>query len=164
MSKLIGKRLPRELMNKFRAQSNIRSNEVPLLISTDPDGFPNVSLLSFLDIFMQAPDRLVFAIGEDSSSKKNLLRTGKGTIAVWGGKDSGMFYIKGRVRQLKEKLSLSVEGFRLTTLLMKVERISQDHSDAAKLLTTLNYDNRAINKDHVLLFGELKKLARSLAE
>ena len=164
MSRPIGNKLPKELMNKIRSQSNLRSNEVPLLISTDPDGYPNVSLLSFLDIMVLARDRIVFAIGEDSSSKRNLLQTGKGTIVMWAGKDFGIFYVKGRVRQLKRKLSHPVEGFRLTALVMKVERISQDHSDEAKLLSTLTYDNRAINKDHLLLLSELRKLARSLAK
>ncbi len=163
MARLLGNSLPKELLSKIREQSNVRSSEVPLLVSLDQKGYPNVSLLSFLDIVALSPRRLVFAIGAESSSKRNLLRSRKGTIVIWGGRDFGMYYVKGRIAKVRKKLASSAEGFRLDALVMNVESVSQDHSDVAKLLSTLTYDGRSINKGHLTLYKELKDLALSLS-
>ena len=162
MAHLIGSELPKDLLAKIKSQTNENSNEVPLLISTDSEGFPNVSLLSYLDIVALPPDRMVFAIGADSSSKANLLRTRKGTLLFWAGKNSGVYYVKGKVRQVKKELTKSAEGFKLSALLMNVEKVSQDHSDEAKLLSTLTYDNKSINYGHLELLKELKQFSKSL--
>lgn len=148
------------MTHKIERESNVHSKEVVLLITVDDYGYPNIALLSFLDIALVSPKKLLFAIGEGSSTKTNLVRTGKATIIIWVGKDAGIYYLKGNARLLRERLDSRIEGFACSAFSMTLRTVSQDHSEQAKLMTTITYDPRRINRSHVSLFRELQGMSK----
>jgi hypothetical protein len=161
LAKLVGNSIPKEISTKIKQQQKLNS-EVIFLLSTDPEGYPHVSLLSFLDIVILSPRRILFAIGKLSTTRSNLLRTRKGTLILWGGSDQGMFYIKGDIAQVVSKIEKTTEGFELGGLLMDVQKVSQDNSVASPLLTTLTFDHSGIDSDQRGLHRELLRISQSL--
>jgi len=138
------------------------SDEVVFLISIDDDGFPNIALLSFSDLVVKSPKLLLFAVGENSSSRKNLTRTKRGSVFFWGGKNSGIYYIKGRTKLVKPMMSTSVEGFKCSALILRVEKVSKDYSSVARLLSTITYEAKRVARNHKELQKELQVLSRTL--
>ena len=158
----LGSQLTNALIRKIRLESRRESNEVVFLISVDDDGFPNTALLSFSELVVKSPKLILFAVGETSSSRKNLMRTARGSIVFWGGKNSGMYYIKGRVRILKSSMEVSVEGFKCSALILDVEKVSKDYSPIARLLSPVTYETKRVRRDHKELQKELQSLSKSL--
>lgn len=162
MALVLGTRLTRELIEKIKHESNLHTNETLFLISVGDEGFPNVSLLSYLDISVVTAKRLIFAIGENSSSKRNLVKRGRGTLVFWLGKTQGLYYLKGSVILLKERLQSTVEDVNCSAFLMNAGVLSRDHSNKARLLSTVTYDPKETNSAHFELFNELKRISRTL--
>ena len=162
MAIMLGKKIPGIVLKKIRRESNKNSNEVALLCSEDSEGFPNASLLSYLDLAVISPSRVLLAIGEESSTKRNLLRNKKGTIVMWAGMGYGIYYIKGRFNLVKSRLSTEVEGFRASALICSVQKVSKDYVRVAEIKSTITYEPSVVNESHVMLFKELKGIARSL--
>lgn len=160
MATLLGSRLTRELLQKIKRESNVNTNETVFLISIGEEGFPNVALLSYLDISVVSSKRLVLAIGENSTAMKNLTKRGRGTLVFWLGKSHGLYYVKGKFSLMRERLVSKVEGFTCSAFLMSVQVLSQDHSSKARLLSTVTYDQSKTNEAHVDLFRELKTISR----
>ena len=158
----LGSELTSSLISKIRLESSRKSNEVVFLVSVDGQGFPNVALLSFSDLVVKSPKVLLFAIGENSSSRKNLTRIRKGSLVLWGGKDFGMFYIKGRIRTLRKFMKATVEGFRCSALILRVQKVSKDYSSDAKTLSTVTFDTKRVGKGHAEVHKELRSLAESI--
>lgn len=154
--------MTKELIKKIKHESNFRTNEAVFLISVGAEGFPNVALLSYLDISVVSTKRLLLAIGENSSSKRNLIKTGRGTLVFWLGKSYGLYYVKGKFKLEMERLQSAVEGFPCSALSMNVEALSKDHSSKARLLSTLTYDSSKTNSAHIELFRELNGLSKSV--
>lgn len=152
--------LPTEVVTKIKGESRPSTNEIVLLMSVDDSGFPNVALLSYLDLFVASKKRLLLAIGSNSSSRRNLLKRRNGTLLIWGGTNSGVFYIKGKISLVKKTLDTVVEGFMCTALALTVELVSQDYSPVAKILSTLTYDTSKTNPSHFELQRELKTIAK----
>jgi len=158
----LGPQLTPALIRKIRSESGRVSDEVVFLISIDDRGFPNIALLSFSDLVVKSPKLILFAVGENSSSRKNLTRTKKGSIFFWGGKNSGIYYVKGRTRLLEPMMETSVEGFKCSALILKVEKVSKDYSSIARLLSTVTYETKRVGRNHKELRKELQVLSRSL--
>jgi hypothetical protein len=137
-------------------------NEVLLLCSVDEDGHPNIALMSYLDILILSPTRILLAIGEKSSSRRNLVATGKGTIVIWAGRASGMFYLKGSIKLVKSRLETLVEGFTCSALTLRVHRVSQDYSSRSEIISTVTYKVSKSDQAHRVLFEELNRLAHGL--
>lgn len=159
---LLGSRLTKELIQKIGHESNIRTNEAVFLVSVGETGFPNVALLSYLDISIVSTKRLLLAIGENSSSKRNLMKTGRGTLVFWLGKSYGLYYAKGKFKLVRERLQSAVEGFTCSAFSMSVEALSKDHSNKARLLSTVTYESKKTNSAHIELFTELNSLSKSV--
>lgn len=162
MARQLGSHLTGEIIRKIKKEANLKTNEAVLLVSVDDQGFPNVALLSYLDISVVSSKKLVLAIGENSSSKKNLTKRRIGTLVFWVGEDYGLYYVKGKLRLIRERLSSTVEGYKCSAFLMKVEGLSQDHSTAARLLSTVTYDPKKTNLAHGELFQEIVKISKRI--
>ncbi|MGI0091128.1 MAG: hypothetical protein ACREBS_05420 [Nitrososphaerales archaeon] len=162
LATLIGSELSPKILSKLKQESRENSKEVILLSTVDEQGFPNVALLSYLDITPISPKMILLAIGEKSSSKENMLRSKRGTLVLWGGKKLGMFYVKGKTKLVKRKLGTVVEGFTCSAISLTVEKVSQDYSPVAEILSTITYDTSQTNPAHLELLRELKKLANSI--
>jgi hypothetical protein len=158
LAELLGSELPDELFQKIRLGSQKSTREVVVLCTIDDMDFPNISLLSFLDIRVVSRRRLIFAIGASSSTKRNLLRTRRATIAIWLGRDLGMYYVKGATRQICDKLNSEQEGRACSAISFSVKRVSKDFLADAKMLSTLTYDTKRVIAQQRRVFRELSKL------
>lgn len=162
MAIALGSHLTKELLRKIRKETNLYTNEVVFLVSVGSDGFPNVSLMSYLDISVLSPKTLILAIGQNSSSKKNLARSGLGSFIFWVGKNHGLYYVKGKFRLVRERLHSTIEGFTCSVFFMNVEAVSQDHSSKARIVSTVTYDRRRTNRTHFELSKELVKISQKI--
>ena len=162
MAELVGSRLTSEIIRKIGGESNRGSKEAILITTVDELGFPNSALMSYLDLCIISSKRLLFAIGESSSTKKNLLRTPRAGITLWLGKNLGIYYLKGRTRLVKGTLSAKPEGHPCSALVLKVERVTRDYLPEARILSTITYSGQAVNEGHLALLSELKHLSRSI--
>lgn len=161
LAKVIGSSIPTRLLQKLgREIKNPRTNEILLICSVDDHGFPKVALLSFLDVVAVSSKILLFAIGRDSSTRRNLERRGQATLMLWeGDQRKGIMYVNGNCKREKEKLLNSVEGFETSCFSFNVTTVSEDYSKSAEILTTLTYETVEINNNHFELSKELSRLA-----
>lgn len=163
MAKFLGESLPSNIAERIKVRSTSpETKEAILLASVDESGFPNIALLSYSDIVAVSSKIILVAIGQSSSTKKNLIRTRKGTLILWLGVDLGLIYVKCVGGLFREAMESNVEGFTCSAMLFTVERVTQDNSPEAPLLSTLTYDNSVIAAGHTKLYEELEQLSRSV--
>lgn len=162
MAEFIGSRLTSEIITKIRGESNTSSNEAVLITSVDELGYPNTALLSYLDLCLISSKRLLFAIGENSSTKKNLLRTRKAGMTLWLGENLGIYYLKGKTKMMKKRLSARPEGHPCSAFVLEVEIVNRDFLPAARILSTITYVGSVVNQEHLALLAELKHVSGSI--
>ena len=97
MSRELGSRLPRRLIQEL-ARRKPRLNAVPL-ISTDPEGFPHVALLSFFELIFEDP--LLYCFLKRSSRSSKHLRASEKCTLLFVRRDF-VYYVKAQVRKVQE--------------------------------------------------------------
>jgi hypothetical protein len=160
LAHLLGTALTVEILDRMTIRL-ARSDEVVLLSSIDEDSFPNIALLSYFDICVVSPKRILFAIGHTSSTKKNLVRRSKTCLALWLGEKMGIVYVKGISRRIKEKMRSKSEGRISTAFELTVEKVSRDYIAGEELLSTITYTTSTNNEERRELFKELEKLSKN---
>ena len=135
MSQILGKELTQELLARLSGR-DIESHEGKIIpiFTVDESGWAHPALLSYYEIVAKNPSTIDMAVWKDSSTAKNLRRTGKATFMI---NDQGVnFYLKGSVTELHNEMSGApvVSHFRMTT-----EQLVEDQEPNAEITTGLTY-------------------------
>ncbi len=148
MSQLLGKELTEELFERLKGM-DIRSKagKAITVVSVDEAGWAHPAMLSYYEVVAKGRGRIDLAIGKNSTTAKNLRRTGKITLLIT---DSGMnFYLKGGAREVRG----SMEGASFMSLFrVELEKVLEDQEPDAAIASGVTFSH------------PLKKEASELAE
>lgn len=135
MSQILGKELTEALWQRLSGDGvEAHEGKIIPIFTTDEGGWAHPALLSYYEVVAKDRFTLDMALWKESSTAKNLRRTGKVTLML---SDAGMnYYLKGRVQQLdyEFKDAAPVSRFRVT-----LEQIIEDQEPNAEITTGLTY-------------------------
>jgi hypothetical protein len=135
MSQILGKELTAELLERLNG-SEVESHEGKIIpiFTIDEAGWAHPALLSYYELVAKTVSTLDMALWKDSSTARNLRRTGKITLMV---SDRGInYYLKGSVRELEYEMTgaAPVSRFRIT-----LDQVIEDQEPNAEITTGLTY-------------------------
>jgi hypothetical protein len=117
MSQLLGNQLTEELFHRLRGESMSKKGKAIVIVTTDEAGWPHPGMLSYSEVVAKDRSTIDLAIGKNSTTAKNLRRSGKITLLIT---DSDLnYYVKGSARELRE----SIEDVSFMSLF----RVTVDH-------------------------------------
>ena len=135
MSELLGKELTPALLERLSG-SQVESHEGKIIpiFTIDEAGWAHPALLSYYEVVAKHLSTLDMALWKNSSTAKNLRRTGKITLMV---SDHGVnYYLKGSVLELQYEMTgaAPVSRFRIT-----LDQVIEDQEPNAEITTGLTY-------------------------
>jgi hypothetical protein len=135
MSQMVGKKLTEALWLRLNGH-NVESHEGKIIpiFTVDESGWAHPALLSYYEVVAKDRFTLDMALWKESSTAKNLRRSGKVTLLL---SDTGVnYYLKGRVQQLEYEFedARAVSRFRVT-----LEQIIEDQEPNAEITTGMMY-------------------------
>jgi hypothetical protein len=135
MSQILGKELTEALWLRLNGDA-LESHEGKIIptFTVDENGWAHPALLSYYEVVAKDRVTLDMALWKESSTAKNLRRTGKVTLMM---SDAGVnYYLKGRVQQLEYELTgaAPVSRFRIA-----LEEIIEDQEPNAEITTGMTY-------------------------
>lgn len=136
MARSIGKTLPAELRSLLSGE-DLAAHEGPafLLLSVTDQGWPHVAMVSVGELVAVGPGHLRVALYPDSTATRNLVRQGRGTIAlVYVG---AAYYIRC-LAEVRREVELR-DGSRLACFDLRVEDVLKDSAPYATLTSGVTF-------------------------
>jgi hypothetical protein len=135
MSQVLGKDLTEALLDRLSGR-DVESHEGKIIpiFTTDEQGWAHPALLSYYEVVAKNSSTLDMALWKDSSTARNLRRTGKVTLMII---DQAInYYLKGSVCELQHEMASAapVSRFRVT-----LEQVIEDQEPNAEITTGLTY-------------------------
>ena len=142
MSQIIGNQLTEALFARLGGdQVAAHEGKIIPIFTTEESGWAHPALLSYYEIVAKDGSTLDMALWKDSTTAKNLRRTGKVTLMI---SDLAVnYYLKGNVKELEYEMAgaAPVSRFRIT-----MEQVIEDQEPNAEIITGLTY-RRMIQRD-----------------
>ena len=156
MSQIVGKELTQALFERLSGKEiEAAEGKIIPIFTTDEQGWAHPALLSYYEVVAQNSSTLDMALWKDSSTARNLRRTGKVTLMVSDRCVNN--YLKGSVRELQHEMAGAppVSRFRVT-----LEQVVEDQEPNAEITTGLTYrrmTQRDANDFTVKVFDILRR-------
>ena len=140
MSQIIGKHLTEALLNRLKgADVEAHEGKIIPIFTTDEAGWAHPALLSYYEIIAKDGSTVDMALWKDSTTAKNLRRSGKVTLMI---SDLGVnYYLKGNVKELEYEMAGAPQVSRFRIIM---EQVIEDQEPNAEITTGLTY--RRMNK------------------
>ena len=143
MSQKLGKELTEALLKRLNGHS-VGSHEGKIIpiFTLDESGWPHPALLSYYEVLAKDASTIDMGLWKDSSTARNLRRTGKVTLMIT---DKGVnYYLKGTVRELQPEMNgiPQVSRFRMTT-----QELLEDQEANAEISSGLTYTRQKQRED-----------------
>ncbi|HYA30818.1 MAG TPA: hypothetical protein VEI95_18520 [Acidobacteriota bacterium] len=140
MSQIIGKHLTQALLNRLKgADVEAHEGKIIPIFTTDEAGWAHPALLSYYEIIAKDGSTVDMALWKDSTTAKNLRRSGKVTLMI---SDLGVnYYLKGNVKELEYEMAGAPPVSRFRVIM---EQVIEDQEPNAEITTGLTY--RRMNK------------------
>jgi hypothetical protein len=142
MSRLVGKELTKELLQRLSGQDmTAHEGKIIPIFTLDEAGWPHPALLSYYEVVAKNPSTIDIALWKNSSTANNLRRQGKVTLMI--ADKSVNYYLKGKVQELQTEMTGApqVSRFRVTT-----EALLEDQEPNAEITSGLTY-SRAVSRE-----------------
>jgi hypothetical protein len=135
MSQLLGNELPATLFIRLGGgEVAAHEGKIIPIFTTDESGWAHPALLSYYEIVAKSRGVLDMALWKDSTTAKNLRRTGKVTLMI---SDHAVnYYLKGSVRELQHEMAGAAPVSRFQVQLTEV---IEDQEPNAEITTGLTY-------------------------
>jgi Pyridoxamine 5'-phosphate oxidase len=103
MSQVLGNQLTEELFHRLKGEAMAsKEGKAIVIVTTDEAGWPHPGMLSYHEVVAKDRSSIDLAVGRQSTTARNLRRTGKITLLIT---DSDVnYYVKGDARQVKESM------------------------------------------------------------
>src|ERR687887_1927232 len=104
MSRLVGKELTKELLQRLSGQDmTAHEGKIIPIFTLDEAGWPHPALLSYYEVVAKNPGTIDIGIWKNSSTANNIRRNGKVAFMIT---DRGVnYYIKGNGSELQAEMS-----------------------------------------------------------
>ncbi len=135
MSQIVGKELTQALFERLSGKEiEAAEGKIIPIFTTDEQGWAHPALLSYYEVVAQNSSTLDMALWKDSSTARNLQRTGKVTLMIID--QAVNYYLKGSVCELQHEMAGAppVSRFRVT-----LEQVIEDQEPNAEITTGLTY-------------------------
>lgn len=135
MSQLLGNQLTEALFDRLGgAEVAVHEGKIIPIFTTDESGWAHPALLSYYEIVAKSRSALDMALWKDSTTAKNLRRTGKVTLMI---SDHAVnYYLKGAVRELQHEMAGAPQVSRFQ---VRLEEVIEDQEANAEITTGLTY-------------------------
>lgn len=138
MSTSLGNKLPDRLV-KFLENENLkRKNSAIFLVTSDPEGYPHIALLSPYQVVIKDSRTLFIAVHKGTRSQKFLEHEGKATMIVQ--LQPAVEYIKFQIARADDWGSEKMDSLYVAT----PTEILEDYSDKAPFTSELEFDEKKI--------------------
>lgn len=125
MAKFISRELPHDVYRRLNGEDLEGCAGKVILISTvDNNGWPHPAMLSYLEVVAKDRHNIRLATYKDSGTTNNMRQNGKLTMSIID--ERCVYYVKGRVEELKREMSCAPQVSKLN---MVVEQVLADHAD-----------------------------------
>lgn len=125
--------MPDELFTLMNGK-DVQAGKVVVMATVDDRGWAHPAMASYFEMVAKSPSRIHLAVGRNSTTERNLVRTGAMTLVVT---DQGVnFYLKGDARQTREKL----EDTMFALFQIELHTVLEDQDPGATLVTGVRYE------------------------
>ncbi|OWP56848.1 MAG: hypothetical protein B2I17_03555 [Thermoplasmatales archaeon B_DKE] len=161
MSSKLGNKIPKNIVDSLESSRTGREGSVIFLITTDPDGFPHIALLSPYQVIIEDESTIYFSLYKRSSSHDFLIRNKKFTLII---QDlPALLYLKCQIisfgNSLEEINDESHQFFKA-----KTTAVLMDVSDRAPLISELLFETKGIKDEYNSEFLGLSEFVKKLRE
>ncbi len=141
MSRLLGKEMPDELFALMSGKA-VEAGKVFIMATMDENGWAHPAMGSYYELVAKSPGRIHLAVGKNSTTERNLVRTGALTLVVT---DHGMnFYLKGGAKRTREKLADTP----FALFQVELHAVLEDQEPGVTIVTGVRYEsNRSPNAE-----------------
>lgn len=141
MSRLVGKEMPDDLFALMSGKS-VEAGKVFIMATVDENGWCHPAMGSYYELVAKAPGRIHLAVGKNSTTERNLARTGALTLVVT---DHGLnYYLKGNATRTRERL----EDTPFALFQVELHTVLEDQEQGVTIVTGVRYElNQSSNAD-----------------
>ncbi len=133
MSRLVGKEMP-EALFALTSGKSVEAGKVFIMATVDEKGWAHPAMGSYYELVAKSPGRLHLAVGRNSTTERNLVRTGALTLVVT---DHGLnFYLKGDARRTRERLGDTP----FALFQVELHTVLEDQEPGVTLCTGVRYE------------------------
>jgi hypothetical protein len=139
MSQILGKELTEALWLRLNGH-DVESHEGKIIpiFTVDESGWTHPAVLSYYEVVAKDRGALDMALWKESSTAKNLRRTGKVTLMI---SDTGVnYYVKGRAQETEYEMKDAAPVSRFHIIL---EQLIEDQEPNAEITTGMTYRRMA---------------------
>lgn len=135
MSQLLGKELTEELFARLKGDHvGSKKGKAIVIVTVDERGWAHPAMLSYYEVVAKSRSRIDLAVGQTSTTAKNLRRAGKITFLIT---DAGInYYIKGEAREVRG--SMDAAPF-MSLFCAQVEQLSEDQEPDALITSGVTF-------------------------
>jgi|GEM_PF-593924 hypothetical protein len=158
MSIKLGKKIPESVIEALNSGNPKRAGAVIFMISTDPQNFPHVALLSPFQVIIEDSSTLYFSVYKGSSTHDYLVKDKKFTLIL---QDlPALLYVKCQIIPIEIEHKQHDE----THHFFKAESIEvlRDASEKAPITSEMLFDTDQIETDYMQEFLDLSLFIRKL--
>ncbi len=133
MSRLVGKEMPDELFALMSGKS-VEAGKVFIMATVDENGWCHPAMGSYYELVAKSPGRIHLAVGKNSTTERNLVRTGALTLVVT---DHGLnYYLKGNATRTREQL----EDTPFALFQVDLHTVLEDQEQGVTIVTGVRYE------------------------
>jgi len=133
MSRLIGSELPDELF-ALMTKKDDRLGKVIVMATVDDNGWAHPAMASYYELVAKDRGHIHLAIGKNSTTEKNLKRTGAITLVVTDHHVN--FYLKGQGQPIQEQLADTP----FCLFQVNLQTVLEDQDPAATIVQGIKYE------------------------
>ena len=160
MSIKLGNRIPENVVEVLNLENLQRKGVVIFMISTDPQNYPHIALLSPFQVIIDAGHTLYFSVYTKSSTHDFLVKNKKFTIIIQD--VPALLYMKCQIIPAEidqDQPDDTHHFFRAEPI-----EILRDVSERAPLTSEMLFETKEINRDYMQEFLELSRFIKRLRD
>jgi len=133
VSRLVGKEMPDELFALMSGKA-VEAGKVFIMATVDENGWCHPAMGSYYELVAKGPGRIHLAVGKNSTTERNLVRTGALTLVVT---DHGLnYYLKGNATRTRERL----EDTPFALFQVELQTVLEDQEQGVTIVTGVRYE------------------------
>lgn len=133
MSRLVGKEMPDDLFALMSGKS-VEAGKVFIMATVDEKGWCHPAMGSYYELVAKSPGRIHLAVGKNSTTERNLVRTSALTLVVT---DHGLnYYLKGNATRTREQL----EDTPFALFQVELDTVLEDQEQGVTIVSGVRYE------------------------
>jgi flavin reductase (DIM6/NTAB) family NADH-FMN oxidoreductase RutF len=136
VSRLVGQELSGDLFEHLCGDDiKGRAGQAIIVITVGEDGWAHPAMLSYHEVVAKSRSRIDLAVGKNSSTARNLRRTGRVTLVITDRETN--FYVKSYARETYETMT---EVSFMSLFRAEVGEVTEDQEPGATILTGVTFE------------------------